>query len=169
MPIFNQIIVGATLSGVAPFIMTLANGSYVTVTLFVITMSVGEALWSPRLLEYSTTISPKGLEGTYLALGSIPQFLAKFLVGMSQIPGGHDERHFVAIVLPLFIDCMRAVLLESVTARWCSRLLRRPVDVGHHWCLDSRFADFDSAASLGYREKCQLQSLCRRVVLETRA
>lgn len=82
LPMFTQIVMGASLSGIAPFILSIADGSYVAVVLFVVTLSVGEALWSPRLLEYSATISPKGSEGTYLALGSIPQFLAKFFVGL---------------------------------------------------------------------------------------
>jgi hypothetical protein len=46
-------------------------------------LSVGEAIWSPRLYEYSAAIAPKGQEASYMALSMLPYFLAKFLVGGS--------------------------------------------------------------------------------------
>lgn len=48
---------------------------------FVITLSIGEAIWSPRLYDYTTSIAPEGREGTYMALSSAPLFLAKLPVG----------------------------------------------------------------------------------------
>ncbi len=44
-------------------------------------LTVGEALWSPRLYEYNVSIAPRGREATYVSLASLPYFLAKFLVG----------------------------------------------------------------------------------------
>jgi hypothetical protein len=58
MSILNQIIGGAFLSSVSVFFLAIETGSYALVVLFVLTLSLGEALWSPRLMEYSATISP---------------------------------------------------------------------------------------------------------------
>jgi hypothetical protein len=48
--------------------------------MFVITLSVGESLWSPRLYDYTTSVALEGREGTYMALSSAPLFLAKLPV-----------------------------------------------------------------------------------------
>jgi MFS family permease len=57
------------------------NPLYIATFLFVVLLSVGEALWSPRLYEYSAAIAPKGQEASYMALSMLPYFLAKFFVG----------------------------------------------------------------------------------------
>jgi len=45
-------------------------------------LSIGEAVWSPRLNDYTVSVSEEGREGTYMALSSAPLFLAKLPVGM---------------------------------------------------------------------------------------
>jgi len=57
------------------------NPLYVSIVLFGIVYSVGEAFYSPRLYEYPAAIAPKGQEGSYMALSMLPYFLAKFFVG----------------------------------------------------------------------------------------
>ncbi|HNF27270.1 MAG TPA: MFS transporter, partial [Leptospiraceae bacterium] len=49
--------------------------------LFVIIFTIGEAIWSPRLFQFSAEIAPEGKEGTYLALSYLPYFLAKMIAG----------------------------------------------------------------------------------------
>ena len=55
---------------------------YLSISLFVICFSVGEAFWSPRLYEYTAAIAPKGREASYMSLSLLPYFLAKLGVGM---------------------------------------------------------------------------------------
>lgn len=43
--------------------------------------TLGEAIWSPRLMQFTAEIAPKGKEGTYIALSVLPFFVAKFFVG----------------------------------------------------------------------------------------
>jgi hypothetical protein len=45
--------------------------------LYVLILSMGEAIYSPRLYEYAAAIAPKGQEASYMALSSLPFFLAK--------------------------------------------------------------------------------------------
>ncbi len=59
------------------------NPLYISIFLFIVLLSVGEALWSPRLYEYAAAIAPKGQEASYMALSLLPYFLAKFVVGGS--------------------------------------------------------------------------------------
>ena len=88
-------IITASTSAVDPLVM-IHHGTYVSAVsvfflacstsitacvLFVVTLSVGEAIWSPRLYDYAMSVSPEGREGTYMALSSAPLFLAKLPVG----------------------------------------------------------------------------------------
>lgn len=54
---------------------------YVMITIFIVFLSIGEAMWSPRLYEYSAAIAPKGQEASYMSLSYLPFFLAKFFAG----------------------------------------------------------------------------------------
>jgi len=53
------------------------NPYYVMIFLFIVLLSFGEAFYSPRLYEYTAAIAPKGQEASYMAMSSLPFFLAK--------------------------------------------------------------------------------------------
>lgn len=54
---------------------------YLLLVIFIVVFSIGEATWSPRLMQFSAEIAPKGREGSYIALAFLPYFLAKFIAG----------------------------------------------------------------------------------------
>lgn len=54
---------------------------YFNLVFFAIIFSLGEAIWSPRLYEYTASVAPKGREATYMGLSLLPMFLAKLVVG----------------------------------------------------------------------------------------
>ncbi|KAL7490644.1 hypothetical protein ACHAWT_000202 [Skeletonema menzelii] len=72
---------GTYVSALSVFFLVVST-SLPSCILFVITLSIGEAIWSPRLYDYTTTVAPEGREGTYMALSSAPLFLAKLPVGV---------------------------------------------------------------------------------------
>ena len=72
---------GTYVSALSVFFLVLST-SLPACILFVITLSIGEAIWSPRLYDYTTTVAPEGREGTFMALSSAPLFLAKLPVGV---------------------------------------------------------------------------------------
>lgn len=59
---------------------------YIALILFIIIFTVGEAIWSPRLMQFSAEIAPRGKEGAYIALAILPYFLGKALAGGSAGP-----------------------------------------------------------------------------------
>mmetsp|Transcript_12674 Transcript_12674/g.14252 ORF Transcript_12674/g.14252 Transcript_12674/m.14252 type:complete len:214 (-) Transcript_12674:40-681(-) len=73
---------GSYVSAGSVFFLVLAPTSIWASVLFMIVLSVGEALWSPRLNDYTVSVSEEGREGTYMALASAPLFLAKLPVGV---------------------------------------------------------------------------------------
>ncbi len=77
---FKQILVGSFITGIS-VLFVVAAASYTTLVFFMIVLAFGEALWSPRLYEYSATIAPVGREGTYMALATVPTFVATVFTG----------------------------------------------------------------------------------------
>mmetsp|Transcript_7660 Transcript_7660/g.10584 ORF Transcript_7660/g.10584 Transcript_7660/m.10584 type:complete len:444 (-) Transcript_7660:201-1532(-) len=71
---------GIYISAASVFCLVIST-SVTACVLFVIVLSIGEAIWSPRLYDYTMSISKEGREGTYMALSSAPLFLAKLPVG----------------------------------------------------------------------------------------
>jgi len=43
-------------------------------------MTIGEAMWSPRFLQYAAEIAPAGRTGEYMGVAQFPWFLTKVLV-----------------------------------------------------------------------------------------
>ena len=72
---------GCYISAASVFFLVFST-SITSCVLFVIVLSVGEAIWSPRFYDYTCTIAKEGREGTYMALSSAPLFLAKLPVGV---------------------------------------------------------------------------------------
>ena len=72
---------GCYISAFSVFFLVIST-SVTSCVLFVVVLSIGEAIWSPRLYDYTMKIAKEGREGTYMALSSAPLFLAKLPVGM---------------------------------------------------------------------------------------
>ena len=54
---------------------------YFALIIFVIIFTIGEALWSPRLMQFAAEVAPKGKEASYISLAILPYFLAKIVAG----------------------------------------------------------------------------------------
>jgi Na+-transporting methylmalonyl-CoA/oxaloacetate decarboxylase gamma subunit len=79
---FEVLLLGAFISALSPFVLCLGSSLPFQLAMILV-LTVGEALWSPRLYEYNVAIAPRGREATYVSLAMLPYFLAKFLVGPS--------------------------------------------------------------------------------------
>lgn len=78
---FWCIVVGASVTAGSVFFMAASTSVWASVA-FIVTLSVGEMLWSPRLYEYTATIAAKGREASYMGLSSLPMFFAKMQVAL---------------------------------------------------------------------------------------
>ena len=74
------IVVGSFISCLSVFAMA-ASTTVTASVVFIVLLSLGEALWSPRLYEYTARIAPPGREASYMGLSQIPMFVAKPIVG----------------------------------------------------------------------------------------
>lgn len=99
---------GAFLSSLSPFVLCFGSSMFWQL-MMILVLTIGEALWSPRLYEYNVSIAPRGREATYVSLAALPYFLAKFLVGptsgyllSSYVPVSGDRN---PMMLWLLIGC----------------------------------------------------------------
>ncbi len=44
-------------------------------------MTIGEAMWQPRFLQWIAEVAPKGMVGLYMGVGQFPWFLTKVITG----------------------------------------------------------------------------------------
>ncbi|CEM06978.1 unnamed protein product [Vitrella brassicaformis CCMP3155] len=79
-PITHFLQIGCFLSSVCPFALAVST-SYTAAVCSIVVLSLGEAMWSPKLYEYSVTVAPEGREGTFIALDTAPVFLSKLATG----------------------------------------------------------------------------------------
>ncbi|EME28432.1 uncharacterized protein Gasu_41220 [Galdieria sulphuraria] len=70
---FPMILYGSFLSGGSVFILCVGP-YYICIATFLIVLSMGEAIYSPRVYEYTMQVSGEGREGLYTSLASIPLF-----------------------------------------------------------------------------------------------
>lgn len=54
---------------------------YLSLVIFIGLFSVGEAIWAPRVMQFTAEIAPPGKEGSYVALSYLPFFLGQLLAG----------------------------------------------------------------------------------------
>jgi hypothetical protein len=66
----------------------------ISLVLFIIVFTIGEAIWSPRLMQFSAEIAPRGKEGAYISLAVLPYFLGK--IGATMMADILTERYFAA-------------------------------------------------------------------------
>jgi MFS family permease len=96
--VYKMLVFGALITSVSMFIpalppmgeMGIVQWTYITTIVFLLVLTVGELIWSPRLSEYTAAIAPEGQEGTYLGLSMVPYFAAKLFV--SALSGPMLER-----------------------------------------------------------------------------
>lgn len=77
--VYNMMIWGTLVMSLSAFVLAVDH-NIVTLGLYILIMTVGEAMWSPRFLQYATEIAPEGKAGLYQGVAQLPWFLTKFLV-----------------------------------------------------------------------------------------
>ena len=77
---FNVILVGSFIAAGSVFCLALGE-SILLVVLFQVVLSLGEAIYSPRVYDYTASIAPPGKEASYMAYSKAPMFFAKVAAG----------------------------------------------------------------------------------------
>jgi MFS family permease len=77
--VYPMMIVGTAVMAAPTFILALGP-TVPGLFGFIILMTVGEAIWQPRFLQYAAELAPEGRTGAYMGVAQFPWFLTKMLV-----------------------------------------------------------------------------------------
>lgn len=78
--IYKMMIYGTFVMAVPTFLLTLGP-SPVLLMVYILLMTIGEAMWQPRFLQWIAEIAPEGKTGMYMGIGQFPWFLTKVITG----------------------------------------------------------------------------------------
>ncbi len=78
---YSMMIVGTLVMGAPTFLLALGPNIY-TLFGYLVIMTIGEAMWSPRFLQWVAEIAPKGMTGIYMGIGQFPWFLTKVVTSL---------------------------------------------------------------------------------------
>lgn len=77
--VYTMMIIGTFVMGSSAFFLSLGPTPGALLA-YIVFMTIGEAMWSARFLQYATEIAPEGRAGQYQGVAQLPWFLTKFLV-----------------------------------------------------------------------------------------
>ncbi len=77
--VYNMMIVGTFVMAAPAFLLAIKPG-FSTMMGYLVFMTIGEAIWQPRFLQYAAQIAPEGRTGIYLGVAQLPWFLTKVVV-----------------------------------------------------------------------------------------
>ncbi|PKN46932.1 MAG: hypothetical protein CVU59_04545 [Deltaproteobacteria bacterium HGW-Deltaproteobacteria-17] len=78
--VYKMMMWGTLVMAVPTFLLALPP-SPALLLLYILLMTIGEAMWQPRFLQWVAQIAPEGKTGAYMGIAQFPWFLTKVLTG----------------------------------------------------------------------------------------
>jgi len=75
---YKMMILGTLVMAAPTFLLAIGPSPALLLT-FIFIMSIGEAMWQPRFLQWVAEIAPEGKTGAYMGIAQLPWFMTKFL------------------------------------------------------------------------------------------
>ncbi|MBN1350202.1 MFS transporter [candidate division KSB1 bacterium] len=94
--VYKMMILGTLVMALPTFLLTVGP-SAALLMVYILLMSIGEAMWQPRFLQYVAEIAPEGKTGAYMGIAQFPWFLTKVVTGLYS---GWFLAHYCPIVGP---------------------------------------------------------------------
>jgi MFS family permease len=79
--IYNMVVYGTFVMAIPTFLLIFDPNIFLFLT-YILLMTIGEAMWQPRFLEWIAEIAPEGKTGAYMGIGQLPWFLTKVITGL---------------------------------------------------------------------------------------
>jgi POT family proton-dependent oligopeptide transporter len=79
--VYTLMIVGSAVSALPTLLLALGPHTPILIV-YLVLFSIGEALWSPRFLQYAAELAPEGRVSQYMGLANVPWLAAKFTTGL---------------------------------------------------------------------------------------
>lgn len=78
---YNMMILGTFVMAAPTFLLVLGPNLN-TLLSYLVIMTIGEAMWQPRFLQWVAEIAPKNMTGIYMGIGQFPWFLTKVITSL---------------------------------------------------------------------------------------
>ncbi|MCX6168062.1 MAG: MFS transporter [Ignavibacteriales bacterium] len=78
---YTMMIIGTFVMASPTFILALGPNLN-TLIAYIIIMTIGEAMWQPRFLQWVAEIAPRNMTGIYMGIGQFPWFLTKVVTSL---------------------------------------------------------------------------------------
>jgi proton-dependent oligopeptide transporter, POT family len=76
--VYNMMVLGTFVMAAPAFLLGFST-SLPALLGFLLVMTIGEAMWQPRFLQYAAEIAPEGRTGAYMGVAQFPWFLTKVI------------------------------------------------------------------------------------------
>lgn len=77
--VYNMMIAGTAIMAAPTFLLAIGPSVWGLFG-YIVIMTLGEAIWQPRFLQYAAEIAPEGRTGAYMGVAQFPWFLTKMIV-----------------------------------------------------------------------------------------
>jgi POT family proton-dependent oligopeptide transporter len=130
---YKMMILGTFVMASPTFLLALGPNLF-TVFGYLIIMTIGEAMWQPRFLQWVAEIAPKGMTGIYMGIGQFPWFLTKIITSlysgwflMHYCPAGIAPEQTRTEQMWLIYGCIAVIspLALLVARRWMGKGLEK--------------------------------------------
>lgn len=78
---YSMMIIGTFIMAF-PALFLVIDANIYTLFAYLILMTIGEAMWQPRFLQWVAEIAPKNMTGIYMGIGQFPWFLTKVITSL---------------------------------------------------------------------------------------
>ena len=79
--VYNLMIIGTAIMASPTFLLALQPSPW-TLGAYLVLMTIGEAIWQPRFLQYAAEIAPEGRTAAYVGVAQFPWFLTKMITSL---------------------------------------------------------------------------------------
>jgi MFS family permease len=77
--VYTMMVLGTFVMAAPAFLLGFSTSLPALLT-YLVVMTIGEAMWQPRFLQYAAEIAPEGRTGAYMGVAQFPWFLTKVIV-----------------------------------------------------------------------------------------
>ena len=131
--VYRMMIYGTLVMALPTFLLALGPNPWILL-LYILLMSVGEAMWQPRFLQMVAEIAPKGKTGTYMGIAQVPWFLTKMITGayagwfLEKFCPATGVRHTEIMWLIYALIAMITPVALILAKSWIASELQKKVD-----------------------------------------
>lgn len=131
--VYGMMVIGTMVMAAPAFLLAVDTSIY-TLLGYLLIMTIGEAMWQPRFLQYAAEIAPEGRTGAYMGVAQFPWFLTKMLVPLysgvmlqKYVPS-EGARNPEAMWLIFALVAMTSTVMLIVAKGWVGKNFRTRAD-----------------------------------------